>query len=170
MSSQVIKVHIMNDLLKSKIDTLMGFVPKNKYGHDINTDIIHAGEQKYRLQLPIFYKWFIEKYKYIYLWGEMTKSVVAEEYQDDCYEDIFYFYHLNINENSDYNHKLVFLETEELEEFYFPIENNQVKEQVFLKTMYDEDELYADNFLEFLLIEIPKNYHRFINQSAPIHQ
>lgn len=155
----------MNEQLKSQIDEMILKLPSNVYGKGVSKDDIVLSEEKYQMALPSEYQWFLEKYGYIVLWGEMTKTIFEAKYQDDAPDDIFNYYQINIADNDDDQDKLIFLATEELEEFYFPIVGNQVQSQVFFRNMWGDDELYANNFLEFLLIEIPKNYHRILNDA-----
>lgn len=154
----------MSELLKSQIDELIKKLPKNVCGNGIECiDWIKDSQMKYRLNLPQEYLWFIEKYDYIVLWGEFIKTIFDPESQDDTPDDIFNYYQINIADNDEDKDKLIFLATEELEEFYFLITDNQVGEQVFFRNMWGDNELYADNFLDFLLKEIPKNYHSKLN-------
>ncbi|WP_066800670.1 hypothetical protein [Moraxella oblonga] len=110
----------MSELLKSQLDELMAKLPKNVYGNGIkNVDWIKSSQIKYQLNLPKEYLWFVEKYNYIVLWGEFVKTIFNPQYQDDTPDDIFNYYQINIADNDEEKDKLIFLTTEELEEFYF---------------------------------------------------
>lgn len=147
----------MNNKLLAEVTEALEKVPNKFIGNNtVNPNWIYLSENKYGFTLPLYYKWFVENYDYIYLWGEMTKTISPPEYQDEADQDIFNYHNL---EPIQFPDRLIFLVTEELEEYYFPIVKNQVQEEVFLcDSKNDIDELYAENFLTFLLKEIPKNY------------
>lgn len=150
----------MNTNLIKQLETLLKTLPKNAYGDKnlgIHSQWITQSEQKYNLTLPEHYTWFIKNYDFISLWGELTKTVFPPEYQNDTDQDIFNYHISNQDADTNYN-KLIFLTTEDFETFYFKINQDKAEEQVYYESIYNQDELYSENFIEFLLKEIPKNY------------
>lgn len=152
----------MDTQLIETVKNLMQKIPNNCHGSDkfaVNPEWLTQSERKYQIKLPEHYQWFVLHYDYIVLWGEITKTVAPPEHQDEADQDIFNYHMIDIESDAEKETKLVFLVTEDLREFYFPIVNNVVQETVFLWDGFqDIDDYYAENFLEFLLKEIPKNY------------
>lgn len=151
----------MDTQLIETVKNLMQKLPDNCRGDKfaVNPEWITQSEAKYQIKLPEYYKWFVKNYDYIALWGEITKTVFPPEYQDEADQDIFNYHVLDVASDAEKADKLVFLTTDDLREFYFPIVDNQVQEAVFVWDFYDGvGEFYAEHFLEFLLKEIPKNY------------
>ena len=133
----------------------------------LNTSIdeswIEAGESEFNLKLPEYYRWFIKNYDSIILWGELIKTVFPPEYRDEADQDIFYTYNWNINYDKNNHDKLFFLEANDIGFFYFKIIGNRVSEEVYCFDLSTgEHDLYAENFLDFLKIEIPKNYSNYL--------
>lgn len=151
----------MNIDLINKVNSLMEKLPTNKFGdNSISDEQILISEKKYNLKLPEYYKWFIQNYNYIFLWGDIIKTVFIPEHQDYSDQDIFNYHQICLD-NDGYPDRLVFLSTEDLEEYYFLInEDNSASEEVYFSDLKEgiSNELYSDNFLEFLLKELPKNY------------
>lgn len=144
----------------NKITDILENLPRNSIGgKKVDSNWLDLSEIKYNLKLPLEYRWFIENYDFVVLWGEPTKTVFPPEYQDDADQDIFNYHELD-SEEPQMENKLVFLVTEEGEEYYFPIKDYQAQKEVFLHDPKNElDEFYSEDFLEFLLKEIPKNYY-----------
>lgn len=151
----------MNIDLINEVNSLIEKLPKNTFGDSSITDEqILISEKKYNLKLPKYYKWFIKNYNYIFLYGEIIKTVFVQEHQDYSDQDIFN-YHKICLENGERFDKMIFLSTEDLEEYYFLInEDNYISEEVYYSDLnnQDSDEIHSSNFLEFLIKELPRNY------------
>lgn len=129
----------------------------------IDESWIEAGESEFNLKLPEYYRWFIKNYDFITLWGESTKTVFPPEYRDDADQDIFYTYNWNVNYDKNNHDKLFFLEANDIGFFYFKIIDNKAAEEVYCFDLSTgEHDLYAENFLDFLKIEILKNYSNYL--------
>ena len=146
----------MNSQYKSRLSDLISKISPKKYGKkdNVNVDWIKNSENQYSIELPENYKWFLLEYDFIMLWGETTKTVFPPDFQEYSDQDIFNYYRINDSKN-----KLVFLVTEELKEYYFKIVDNKVHDEVYSYSYLDESEnLVSNNFISFLIQEIPKNY------------
>ena len=85
------------------------------------------------------------------------------EYRDDADQDIFYTYSWNVNYDKNNHDKLFFLEANDIGFFYFKIINNKAAEEVYCFDLSTgEHDLYAENFLDFLKIEILKYYSNYL--------
>lgn len=149
----------MNTELLNQISLLMDKLPNHVYGREgVNKEWILDSENKYGMTLPSDYVCFLKKYGYILLWGEMLKTIFPPEMQEYSDQDIFNYHQIRLDNDEEPN-RLVFLATDELEEYYFLIsDDGQISKEVYFADFYNSDELYADNFVKFLLKEIPRNY------------
>ena len=155
----------MNTELIKQITEMLGKLPTSicNINSSIDESWIEAGESEFNLKLPKYYRWFIKNYDTITLWGELIKTVFPPEYRNEADQDIFYTYNCNINYNKDKHDKLFFLEVNDIGFFYFKIINNKANEEVYCFDLYTgSHDLYAENFLDFLKIEIPKIYSNYL--------
>ncbi len=117
---------------------------------------IEEAEKYLGFKLPNSYKWFSKKYESVFLLGESTKLIAPPEHRDFADVDITYTYYNNLKNNWLGKDKLVVLENSE-EKYYFLVDESKegAEYAVYIKEHWnDQDELFAENFAEFLEIRI----------------
>ena len=99
---------------KNYIEGKMATLPNGlgKSSNRVQNEWITSKEEKFGIVLPDEYKWFVQHYDFIVLWGEPTKTIFPIELQDEADQDIFntYFWNLELDETN--KDKLFFLESE----------------------------------------------------------
>ena len=118
----------------------------------INITWIEQTEKKLGFPLPDSYKEMLLNYEFITVCGVDFKTIVPPEYQEGADSDIYYTYQINLQNNLFQKDELAFLEMDE-ETYFFKIEEGgQANEYpVYVRDyMTSEDNLYANNFQEFL--------------------
>ncbi|GJH40815.1 hypothetical protein RCZ04_13650 [Capnocytophaga sp. HP1101] len=118
----------------------------------INITWIEQAEKKLGFPLPDSYKEMLLNYEFVTVFGIEFKTIAPPEYQEGADSDIYYTYQINLQNNLFQKDELAFLEMDE-ETYFFKIEEaGQANEYpVYVRDyMTSEDNLYANNFQEFL--------------------
>ncbi|PQL93808.1 SMI1/KNR4 family protein [Apibacter adventoris] len=113
---------------------------------------IDAEEKELKFQLPYSYKWFLKKYEFLEIGYDSIKIIAPPEFREDADNDILYSYFINIHNNILKSNELSILENDN-EIYYFIVENNIENNEYkvyFRDYLSQSDELYANNFLEFI--------------------
>lgn len=150
----------MDKVLKDHIEEKMATLPNNlgRNSNRVKSEWITYKEEKFRIILPNEYKWFIQFYDFIILWGEPIKTIFPIEQQDESDQDIFNIYFWNSELDEKNKDKLFFLESD-IGNFFFQIKNGIASDEVyFYESLDDEYSLYAPTFLSFLKKEISYCY------------
>ena len=154
------KEYEMNKILKDYIEKKMARL-HNDLGRNSNrvkNEWIVCKEEKFGIVLPVEYKWFIQSYDFIFIWGESTKTIFPIEQQDESDQDIFNTYFWNLDLDRSNEDKLFFLESD-IGSFFFKIKNGIASDEVYLYDSNDDEySLYAPTFLSFLKKEISYCY------------
>lgn len=109
-------------------------------------------EEELGFKLPESYKWWCKEFEYFAFGDQFVKCITSPEHRDECDIDILYTRRTDLeNETIEANQLTVFEPDDEI--YYFKIEkgieNNEYK--VYIKDFYnDTEDIYANNFLEFL--------------------
>ena len=145
---------------KNYIEGKMATLPNGlgKSSNRVQNEWITSKEEKFGIILPDAYKWFVQHYDFIVLWGEPTKTIFPIELQDEADQDIFntYFWNLELDETN--KDKLFFLESE-IGSFFFEIKNGIASDEVYFCELPDDEySLYAPTFFSFLEKEISHYY------------
>lgn len=117
---------------------------------------IEEAEKYLGFKLPNSYKWFSKKYESIFLFGESTKIISSPEDRDLMDVDVTYTYFDYLKKNRFDKDQFVIYENSE-EIYYFLIDESKegAEYTVYLKNQWDDqDELFAENFVDFLEIMI----------------
>lgn len=117
----------------------------------IKDEWIKFTEEKLNFELPISYKWFLKNFEYLSFNSEDNLKIIAPpEFRDTANDDILYFYNLE----EKHCERLTILERFDGDEiYYFDIQNSKNNNEfnVYKIDYYsNSNELFADNFLEFL--------------------
>lgn len=149
---------ILKDYLIEKMATLPNNLGKNS--NRVKDEWIAYKEEKFSIILPDEYKWFVQQYDFIILWGEATKTIFPIEQQDEADQDIFNTYFWNLELDKANKDKLFFLEAD-IGNFFFKIKNGIASDEVYFHEPFDDEySLYAPTFLSFLKKEISHCYSK----------
>lgn len=119
---------------------------------------IEKAEEVLGVKLPESYVWFLRNYRGGEIAGEELYSIYGMDFEDVNGGDIVFQHLVNTKNNLTKSNQVVVCETDFDEVFYFDYSQYDGKEcPIFIRYPSGNNELYADNFYEFIVKRIEAN-------------
>ena len=148
---------ITHEQIKELIKNNRAIIDFSDYGDGISEYWIFKAEEKLGIILPNSYKWFLKSYGGGEIAGEEIYSIYGMDFEKATGGDIVYIYLMNRRHELFGIDKLTICDNDGEEIFYFATNQpNSDGEYPIYRIDHIEgtEELYANNFLEFLMKRI----------------